>query len=134
MAVDSISCLLTSASCWHLQMLLCKSLHFGPLVQYHADGFIPNIRHQRAMGLAILDVAQSAQKHWKATRSSKNLAGAKKLIWREMFDVAVKWRRLKFLFSTNVSRDENKIPQGPQFITHPKPNTNFPRCINPPKT
>jgi len=43
------------------------------------------------MGLAILDVAQAANKNWKAGRSSKNTH--KKASWRDMFDLAVKWRR-----------------------------------------
>jgi len=44
------------------------------------------------MGLAILDVAQVAHKNWKAGRSSKT--NLKKIAsWRDMFDVAVKWRR-----------------------------------------
>ncbi|XP_020626195.1 tetratricopeptide repeat protein 13-like isoform X2 [Orbicella faveolata] len=75
------------------QFLLCKSSTLGPLVQYHADGFLPNVRHHRAMGLAILDVAQVAHKNWKAGRSSKT--NLKKIAsWRDMFDVAVKWRRI----------------------------------------
>jgi len=45
------------------------------------------------MGLAILDVAQVAHKNWKAGRSSKT--NLKKVAsWRDMFDVAVKWRRI----------------------------------------
>ena len=43
------------------------------------------------MGFAILDVAQVAQKHWKSGRSSKT--NNKKISWRDIFDVAVKWRR-----------------------------------------
>ncbi|XP_073230199.1 tetratricopeptide repeat protein 13-like [Porites lutea] len=74
------------------QLLLCKSSILGPLIQYHSAGFLPNMRHHRAMGLAILDVAQVASKNWKAGRSSKN--NQKKASWRSMFDVAVKWRRL----------------------------------------
>jgi len=74
------------------QLLLCKSSTLGPLVQYNSDGFLPNIRHHRAMGLAILDVAQAANKNWKAGRSSKNTH--KKASWRDMFDLAVKWRRI----------------------------------------
>ena len=71
---------------------MCKSSTLGPLVQYHADGFMPSARHHRAMGLAILDVAQVAHKNWKAGRSSKT--NHKKVAsWRDMFDVAVKWRR-----------------------------------------
>ncbi|EDO33965.1 predicted protein [Nematostella vectensis] len=74
--------------------ILCKSQLLGPLVQYHTDGFLPSTRHHRAMGLAILDVAQAAQRHWKSVRSSKASDKSARLSWRAMFDVAVKWRRL----------------------------------------
>lgn len=74
-----------------LQWLVCKSSTLGPLIQYNSAGFLPNVRHHRAMGFAILDVAQVAQKHWKSGRSSKT--NNKKISWRDIFDVAVKWRR-----------------------------------------
>ncbi|CAH3134240.1 unnamed protein product [Pocillopora meandrina] len=74
------------------QLLLCKSSVLGPLVQYNSNGFLPSIRHHRAMGLAMLDVAQVANKYWRAGRSSKT--NHKKASWRDMFNVVVKWRRL----------------------------------------
>ncbi|XP_067018198.1 tetratricopeptide repeat protein 13-like isoform X1 [Acropora muricata] len=73
------------------QFLVCKSSTLGPLIQYNSAGFLPNVRHHLAMGFAILDVAQVAHKHWKSGRSSKT---NKKISWREIFDVAVKWRRI----------------------------------------
>ncbi|XP_015750500.1 PREDICTED: tetratricopeptide repeat protein 13-like [Acropora digitifera] len=73
------------------QFLVCKSSTLGPLIQYNSAGFLPNVRHHLAMGFAILDVAQVAHKHWKGGRSSKT---NKKMSWREIFDVAVKWRRI----------------------------------------
>ena len=96
-----------------MQFLLCKSSTLGLLVQYHSDGFLPSIRHHRAMGLAILEVAQAAHKNWKAGRSSKT--NHKKATWREMFDVAVKWRRqggtthksAKLLYCMKFSRQLN---------------------------
>ncbi|XP_022785135.1 tetratricopeptide repeat protein 13-like [Stylophora pistillata] len=74
------------------QLLLCKSSVLGPLVQYNSNGFLPSSRHHRAMGLAMLDVAQVVTKYWRAGRSSKT--NQKKASWRDMFDVVVKWRRL----------------------------------------
>ncbi|KXJ28211.1 tetratricopeptide repeat protein 13 [Exaiptasia diaphana] len=73
------------------QVLLCKSAILGPLVQYHTDGFLPNVRHQRAMGLAIIDVAQVARQFFKVSRKGQAKI---KLTWRDLFDVAIKWRRV----------------------------------------
>ena len=79
---------LSNAESSPFQVLLCKAQQLGPRLQYHADGFTPNLRSQRAMGLAMLDVAQKAQKHWGASRSTKH-----KMTWKQIVDVAVKWRR-----------------------------------------
>ncbi|XP_031550706.1 tetratricopeptide repeat protein 13-like [Actinia tenebrosa] len=73
------------------QILVCKSSTLGSLIQYNTEGFMPNTRHLRAMGLGMLDVAQVAHKHWKSIRSSKD--NKNRLTWRELFDLAVKWRR-----------------------------------------
>ncbi|KAK2560535.1 Tetratricopeptide repeat protein 13 [Acropora cervicornis] len=83
------------------QFLVCKSSTLGPLIQYNSAGFLPNVRHHLAMGFAILDVAQVAHKHWKGGRSSKT---NKKISWREIFDVAVKWRRMDELKATEFKR------------------------------
>ncbi|XP_068752417.1 tetratricopeptide repeat protein 13-like [Montipora capricornis] len=74
------------------QLLLCKASVLGPLVQYNSDGFLPNVRHHLTMGLAILDVAQVANKFWKGGRSFKT--NHNKRSWRDIFEVAVKWRRI----------------------------------------
>ena len=46
-----------------LQILLCRASVFDELIQYHSDGFMANWRVNRAMGLAIVDVAQTALKY-----------------------------------------------------------------------
>lgn len=107
-----------------LQFLVCKSSTLGPLIQYNSAGFLPNVRHHLAMGFAVLDVAQVAHKHWKGGRSSKT---NKKMSWREIFDVAVKWRRwgryihsfltiVKKDFLINVMRNCLKNNDGHSFI------------------
>ena len=45
-----------------MQILLCRASVFDELLQYHSEGFMPNWRTNRAMGLAVLDVAQTALK------------------------------------------------------------------------
>ncbi|CAJ0928863.1 unnamed protein product [Ranitomeya imitator] len=62
-------------------------------MQYETSGFLPNKRIHRAMGLAALEVMQAVQKTW--TNSKVRLNGKTRLMqWRDMFDIAVKWRRI----------------------------------------
>lgn len=45
-----------------------------------------------AMGLAALEVMQAVQRTW--TNSKVRMNGKTRLMqWRDMFDIAVKWRR-----------------------------------------
>lgn len=45
-----------------------------------------------AMGLAALEVMQAVQRTW--TSSKVRMNGKTRLMqWRDMFDIAVKWRR-----------------------------------------
>ncbi|XP_033125868.1 tetratricopeptide repeat protein 13-like [Anneissia japonica] len=73
------------------QKLICKGAMIGPLTQYDADGFLPNKRVHLAMGLAAIDVAQHVKQFWKMPRTFKNIYG-KRFMWRDLFDVAIKWR------------------------------------------
>ncbi|XP_008592844.1 PREDICTED: tetratricopeptide repeat protein 13-like [Galeopterus variegatus] len=62
-------------------------------MQYETPGFLPNKRIHRAMGLAALEVMQAVQRTW--TNSKVRMNGKTRLMqWRDMFDVAVKWRRI----------------------------------------
>ena len=74
------------------QTLLCKTYPIGLLTQYDADGFLPSVRAHVAMGMASVEVAQILQKVWYNQKAVKNSFG-KKFGWRDMFDIAVKWRR-----------------------------------------
>ncbi|XP_073413742.1 tetratricopeptide repeat protein 13 isoform X3 [Dendrobates tinctorius] len=76
-----------------IQELICVADRLGTLMQYETSGFLPNKRIHRAMGLAALEVMQAVQKTW--TNSKVRLNGKTRLMqWRDMFDIAVKWRRI----------------------------------------
>ncbi|XP_045882978.1 tetratricopeptide repeat protein 13 isoform X2 [Meles meles] len=76
-----------------VQELICVADRLGSLMQYETPGFLPNKRIHRAMGLAALEVMQAVQRTW--TNSKVRMNGKTRLMqWRDMFDVAVKWRRI----------------------------------------
>ncbi|XP_075059740.1 tetratricopeptide repeat protein 13 isoform X2 [Mixophyes fleayi] len=76
-----------------IQELTCVADRLGALMQYETSGFLPNKRIHRAMGLAALEVMQAVQKTW--ANSKVRINGKTRLMqWRDMFDIAVKWRRI----------------------------------------
>eukprot|EP00057_Strongylocentrotus_purpuratus_P032476 XP_787775.3 PREDICTED: tetratricopeptide repeat protein 13 [Strongylocentrotus purpuratus] len=75
-----------------VRTLICRAATIGRLSQYDADGFLPNKRMQLALGLGSLEVAQTMQLYWKHGRNFRNGNG-KRFGWRDMMDIAVKWRR-----------------------------------------
>lgn len=76
-----------------VQELVCVADRLGSLMQYETPGFLPNKRIHRAMGLAALEVMQAVQRTW--TNSKVRMNGKTRLMqWRDMFDIAVKWRRI----------------------------------------
>ncbi|XP_064343930.1 tetratricopeptide repeat protein 13 isoform X2 [Camelus dromedarius] len=76
-----------------VQELICIADRLGSLMQYETPGFLPNKRIHRAMGLAALEVMQAVQRTW--TNSKVRMNGKTRLMqWRDMFDIAVKWRRI----------------------------------------
>ncbi|KAM6462299.1 tetratricopeptide repeat protein 13 isoform 3-T3 [Liasis olivaceus] len=76
-----------------VQEMICVANHLGSLMQYETVGFLPNKRMHRAMGLAVLEVMQAVQRTW--VNSKVRMNGKTKLMqWRDMFDIAVKWRRI----------------------------------------
>ncbi|XP_053768530.1 tetratricopeptide repeat protein 13 isoform X2 [Desmodus rotundus] len=76
-----------------VQELICVADRLGSLMQYETPGFLPNKRIHRAMGLAALEVMQAVQRTW--TNSKVRMNGKTRLMqWRDMFDIAAKWRRI----------------------------------------
>lgn len=76
-----------------MQELICVADHLGSMMQYETPGFLPNKRIHRAMGLATLEVMQAVQRTW--ANSKVRMNGKTRLMqWRDMFDIAVKWRRI----------------------------------------
>uniref|UniRef100_A0A663MXS8 Tetratricopeptide repeat domain 13 n=1 Tax=Athene cunicularia TaxID=194338 RepID=A0A663MXS8_ATHCN len=76
-----------------VQELLCVADRLGSMMQYETPGFLPNKRIHRAMGLAALEVMQAVQRTW--ANSKVRMNGKTRLMqWRDMFDIAVKWRRI----------------------------------------
>ncbi|KAM7173980.1 tetratricopeptide repeat protein 13 isoform 4-T4 [Macrochelys suwanniensis] len=74
-----------------VQELVCVADRLGSLMQYETPGFLPNKRIHRAMGLAALEVMQAVQRTW--ANSKVRMNGKTRLMqWRDMFDIAVKWR------------------------------------------
>ncbi|XP_015227211.1 PREDICTED: tetratricopeptide repeat protein 13 [Cyprinodon variegatus] len=76
-----------------VQKLICTADHLGLLMQYDTPGFLPNKRIHRAMGLATLEVMQAMQRTWSNSKVRVN-GKTRQMLWRDMFDIAVKWRRI----------------------------------------
>ncbi|GAA6086498.1 tetratricopeptide repeat protein 13, partial [Tachysurus ichikawai] len=75
-----------------VQRLICTADHLGSLMQYNTSGFLSNQRIHRAMGLASIEVMQAILRTW--SNSKVRVSGkTRQLQWRDMFDIAVKWRR-----------------------------------------
>uniref|UniRef100_A0A8C2JMU5 Tetratricopeptide repeat domain 13 n=2 Tax=Cyprininae TaxID=2743694 RepID=A0A8C2JMU5_CYPCA len=74
-----------------VQKLICTADHLGALMQYDTLGFLPNLRIHRAMGLATIEVMQAMQRTWSNSKVRVN-GKTRQLQWRDMFDIAVKWR------------------------------------------
>ncbi|XP_048391616.1 tetratricopeptide repeat protein 13 isoform X1 [Stegostoma tigrinum] len=76
-----------------VQELICTADHLGSLMQYDTPGFLPNKRIHRAMGFATLEIMQVVQRAW--SNSKIRVSGKTRLMqWKDMFDIAVKWRRI----------------------------------------
>nr|XP_028579820.1 tetratricopeptide repeat protein 13 isoform X2 [Podarcis muralis] len=76
-----------------MQEIICVADQLGSLMQYETPGFLPNKRVHRAMGLAVIEVMQAVQRTW--VNSKVRINGKTRLMqWRDMFDIAVKWRRI----------------------------------------
>ncbi|XP_037100026.1 tetratricopeptide repeat protein 13 isoform X2 [Syngnathus acus] len=76
-----------------VQKLICTADHLGVMMQYDTPGFLPNKRIHRAMGLATLEVMQAMQRTWSNAKVRVN-GKTRQMQWRDMFDIAVKWRRI----------------------------------------
>ncbi|XP_062267284.1 tetratricopeptide repeat protein 13 isoform X2 [Platichthys flesus] len=76
-----------------VQKLICAADHLGALMQYDTPGFLPNRRIHRAMGLATLEVMQAMHRTWSNSKVRIN-GKTRQMQWRDMFDIAVKWRRI----------------------------------------
>ncbi|XP_062603404.1 tetratricopeptide repeat protein 13-like [Saccostrea cucullata] len=75
-----------------LQGLICKAHRVGLSMQVAADGYLPSRRHNFAMGLASMHIAQLLDKRWREIRLNKQID--RSLDWREVFSIAVQYRRL----------------------------------------
>ncbi|XP_060081664.1 tetratricopeptide repeat protein 13-like [Ylistrum balloti] len=76
----------------NIQNLICKADKIGMLTQVNTDGYTPNRKLNMAMGLASIHISQILEARWKGLRQNKQME--RSLTWREIFDVAVKYRRL----------------------------------------
>ncbi|XP_029705267.1 tetratricopeptide repeat protein 13 isoform X1 [Takifugu rubripes] len=76
-----------------VQKLICTADHLGALMQYDTPGFLPNARIHRAMGLATVEVMQAMHRTWSNSKVRVN-GKTRQMQWRDMFDIAVKWRRI----------------------------------------
>eukprot|EP00123_Amoebidium_parasiticum_P009401 comp19447_c0_seq1/m.22602 comp19447_c0_seq1/g.22602 ORF comp19447_c0_seq1/g.22602 comp19447_c0_seq1/m.22602 type:complete len:961 (-) comp19447_c0_seq1:504-3386(-) len=83
--------------------LINMATRLGQRIQYNTPGFLKNAKQQRQVGLAILEVAQTLQKVWTGLRTgtpyivnnrlSTGARGPHVFGWRDLFDIAVKWRQ-----------------------------------------
>uniref|UniRef100_A0AAY4CEX6 Tetratricopeptide repeat domain 13 n=1 Tax=Denticeps clupeoides TaxID=299321 RepID=A0AAY4CEX6_9TELE len=76
-----------------VQKLICTADHLGALTQYDTSSFLPNLRIHRAMGMATIEVMQAMQRTWSNSKVRVN-GKTRQMQWRDMFDIAVKWRRI----------------------------------------
>ncbi|KAG2493602.1 hypothetical protein HYH03_008119 [Edaphochlamys debaryana] len=79
----------------------------GVLLQNHHQGFLPNVRQQRAAGYAAMELGQAlrevvaarraGRQHWVRSEGSSGQggsAGRHLFGWRDAMDIVVKWRQL----------------------------------------
>ncbi|XP_066548672.1 tetratricopeptide repeat protein 13 isoform X1 [Amia ocellicauda] len=76
-----------------VQKLICTADHLGAFMQFNTPGFLPSRRVHRAMGLATVEVMQAMQRTWSNSKVRVN-GKTRQMQWRDMFDIAVKWRRI----------------------------------------
>ncbi|KAL4237726.1 Tetratricopeptide repeat protein 13 [Mactra antiquata] len=75
-----------------VQNLICKAHKVGWMMQVNTDGYTPNKRLNLAMGLSSIHIAQLYEKKWRDLRQNKAVGWQHS--WRDLFDIAVKYRRL----------------------------------------
>ncbi|XP_052788997.1 tetratricopeptide repeat protein 13-like isoform X3 [Mya arenaria] len=75
-----------------VQSLICKAHKIGWLMQVNTDGYTPNRRLNLAMGLSSIHIAQLYEAKWRGLRQNKPVGNQH--MWRDMFDIAVRYRRL----------------------------------------
>jgi tetratricopeptide (TPR) repeat protein len=93
----------------NMRMLLTATARIGGWIQLKTPGFLPNQRQHRMFGLAVLEIAQALEDmiiskgellvddkissklsdHPIADANGSHIFG-----WRDLFDIAVKWRRI----------------------------------------
>lgn len=76
----------------NVQNLICKAEKIGLLTQVTTDGYTANRKLNLAMGLASIHISQILETRWKGLRQNKQME--RSLTWMEIFDIAVKYRRL----------------------------------------
>ncbi|GJP40400.1 hypothetical protein CLOM_g24670 [Closterium sp. NIES-68] len=85
------------------EALLQKADAIGRLVQYNTTGFLPNLRQQRAAGLAALDIMQTVRKAWgewmgrgQVARglSAEEVEEGVGVGWRDVYGIGVRWRQI----------------------------------------
>ncbi|KAL3874145.1 hypothetical protein ACJMK2_037196 [Sinanodonta woodiana] len=72
--------------------LICKAHKVGLLMQVNTDGYTANRRLNLAMGLSAIHIAQLYESRWKGLRQNKPFD--KTLNWKDMFEIAVQYRRM----------------------------------------
>ncbi|XP_045174282.2 tetratricopeptide repeat protein 13-like isoform X2 [Mercenaria mercenaria] len=75
-----------------VQNLICKAHKIGWLMQVNTDGYTPNKRLNLAMGLSSIHIAQLYEKKWRDLRQNKAIGWQHS--WRDLFNIAVRYRRL----------------------------------------
>lgn len=107
---------------------------FGFLLQCTDKGFLPNKRQHRMFGLALLEVVQTLKQHMEnpitVNRHQSSFSRrSHKFGWRDMVDIAVRWRQLSEpfdqIFWNDVLAHDNQNGQQASLLSGQKKSEKY---------
>ena len=82
------------------KIVAATALQLGSRMQLHCPGYLKNQRQYLSFGLATLQIAQVVAQFWKkgecriSDSARSKPVSSNKLGWRDVYDIAVRWRQL----------------------------------------
>jgi len=80
--------------------IIKESAPFAEKIQLHSPGYAKNVRQHRMAGISIIELAQALKKVWDAGgnlkvqgKGSSHNEKQHLFGWRDMYDIAIKWRQ-----------------------------------------